>query len=89
MQADVLNARVVTALADAGPAFGAAIIAGAGVGVFPSIPEAVQRLVQVRDPLEPDLGRVDLYRSYHRLYDDLYPALQVQYKTLSRLLTLI
>jgi xylulokinase len=85
MQADILNARVVTALADAGPAFGAAVIAGAGVGVFPSIPEAVERLVQVRDPLDPDPAQSGVYRDYRRLYDDLYPALQGNFRSLSRL----
>jgi xylulokinase len=86
MQADVLNARVVTALADAGPAFGAAVIAGAGVGVFPSIPDTVQRLVQVRDPLDSDPELAALYREYHRLYDDLYPAMQAQFAALRGLL---
>jgi xylulokinase len=87
MQADVLNARVVTALADAGPAFGAAVIAGAGVGVFPSIPEAVERLVQVRDPLDPDPALSALYRDYHRLYDNLYASLQPQFSILHTLVS--
>jgi xylulokinase len=82
LQADVLEARVVTALADAGPAFGAALIAAAGVGAFPSLQEAVDRLVKVdeREGLEPDPSAVPLYRRQHRFYASLYPAMAERFR---------
>lgn len=85
MQADVLNARVVTAWSDAGPAFGAAVIAGAGVGAFESIPRAVDRLVALRDEIEPNRVTAELYRRFHELYDGLYPSLRGHFAALGAL----
>jgi xylulokinase len=86
MQADVLNARVATALADAGPAFGAALIAGAGVNAFPSILEAVDRTVAMSDDLLlPDPEAVAIYRQYHELYASLYPALADRFRAVAHL----
>jgi len=86
MQADILNARVATALADAGPAFGAALIAGAGVNAFPSIVEAVDRTVTMSgDLLLPKPDAVTVYRQYHELYASLYPALADRFRAVARL----
>jgi xylulokinase len=85
LQADVLNARVVTALADVGPAFGAAILAGVGVGAFDSVAAATDRLVRVGGEIAPDPAAVELYRRHHALYDHLYPALQAEFAALARL----
>lgn len=74
--ADTLNAQVLTTYLDMGPAFGAAIIAGVGSGVYASIPEATQTLVAISSQTDPDEQRVRCYRNYHAVYDRLYPALQ-------------
>src|SRR5207253_730006 len=84
--ADVLNARVALTLAEAGPAFGAAILAGVGVGAFPSVAEAASRLVELRDELAPDAAMAARYRRYHQLYDGLYPQLRGHYAAVARLL---
>ena len=42
-------------------AFGAAILAGVGAGVYPSVSAAVDRLVAVGRRFEPDPGRAQLY----------------------------
>jgi xylulokinase len=83
MQADILNVRVLTALSDAGPAFGAAIIAGAGVGAFPSIPYATKRLVEIVDEVAPHPPSVAAYRRYQALYDSLYPVLADRFDALA------
>lgn len=77
--ADVLDAGVVRTAIDEGPAYGAAILAGVGIGVFPSIDAAAARLVRRRDELAPDPARHEIYRRYHRLFDALYPALREQF----------
>jgi xylulokinase len=76
---------VVTALADVGPAFGAAILAGVGVGVFDSVAAATDRLVHVGGEVAPDPAAVALYRRHHALYDRLYPALQPEFASLAHL----
>jgi xylulokinase len=85
LQADVLHARVVTALADVGPAFGASILAGTGVGVFESVTAATDRLVRVGEEVAPDPDAVELYRRHHALYDRLYPALKPEFAAAARL----
>jgi xylulokinase len=42
-------------------AFGAAILAGVGAGVYPSVSEAVQKLVSVSRRYEPDARRGAMY----------------------------
>ena len=42
-------------------AFGAAILAGVGAGIYPSVSAAVERLVRVSRRFEPDAGRGALY----------------------------
>jgi xylulokinase len=86
IQADVLRARVATARGETGPAFGAAIIAGAGVGVFSSIPDATRRLVEIQSETEPDEARAALYRRHYEFYDSLYPALKGKFAELARLI---
>jgi xylulokinase len=85
LQADILNARVVTALADVGPAFGAAVLAGVGAGVLASVAETTDRLVRISDEVTPDPAGVELYRRHHALYDRLYPALQAEFAEAARL----
>jgi xylulokinase len=81
--ADVLEARVLTAAGEAGPAFGAAVIAGVGTGVFPSIPQATDRLIQLRGEVDPDAEAAAIYRRSHALYVSLYPALRDSFAALS------
>lgn len=80
--ADVLEAQVVTAATDAGPSLGAALIAGVGVGVFPSLPEATDRVIALGAETEPEPSMVEMYRRYRAIYTTLYPALQKQFKAL-------
>jgi xylulokinase len=85
LQADVLNVRVVTALADVGPAFGAAILAGVGAGVFDSVAAATDLLVHVGGEIIPNPAPAELYRKHHALYDRLYGALRTEFTKLARL----
>jgi xylulokinase len=82
MLADALETRVLTAAAETGPALGAAIIAGVGAGIFQSIPEATDRLVQIQGETEPDAKAAAVYRNSHALYDSLYPVLKDRFAAL-------
>ena len=82
--ADVLETSVATSLTDTGPSLGAAILAGVGTGIYPSVSAATQTLVTMRSAIEPNTegGR---YRRYRTLYQRLYPALKEHFGTLASL----
>jgi xylulokinase len=74
--ADVLERPVVTLAADEGPAFGAALIAGVAVGLYPSLPDACGAIVRPRDEVTPDPATAAAYREQYALYRAAYPALR-------------
>ena len=53
MLADVYNRPVQTVKSKEGPALGAAILAGVGAGLYPSVQEACDQLIQLNPPQEP------------------------------------
>jgi xylulokinase len=80
MFADVLGLPVSVGLSDAGPAFGAAILAGAGVGVFESPAAAAHRFSQLGPETRPDPERQERYERQYALYRSLYPTLADVFK---------
>ncbi len=73
--ADVFNREVVTVTATEGAAFGAALLAGVGRGVFPSV-EAAGGTIDVVETVAPRPDAVAIYARLHDVYRDLYPALR-------------
>ena len=68
LHADVCGIPFEVVAQDEPGAFGAAILAGVGAGVYPSVPSAVSRLVAVSKRFEPDVKRGGLYADLrHRL----------------------
>ncbi|HEX9067998.1 MAG TPA: xylulokinase [Ktedonobacterales bacterium] len=74
--ADVLGAPVVTLAANEGPAFGAALLAGVAVGLYPSLPEACARTVRLGETVTPDSARAAAYLPLLDAYRAAYPALR-------------
>ncbi len=70
---------------ECGAAYGAAILAGVGVGVYSTVLEACRELVKIHTPLTPDKEEKSLYEKYFRFYQCLYPALKDSYQRLSAL----
>lgn len=77
MLADVFQARCVTLEADEGPAFGAAILAGVGVGLWPDVVAGSRAVVRRSGSVEP--SGVD-YRVPRRRYQELYNHLKDWYR---------
>lgn len=73
MLADVFSARCVAIEADEGPAFGAALIAGVGVGLWPNLEGACRDCVRTGQPVAPSGAP---YEAEYRRYRDLYPRLK-------------
>jgi len=78
IQADVFGQAVETIQADEGAAFGAAILAGVGVGGWNSVDDACEICIRVNERIEPDIRSVEMlnknYRTYTRLYELLRSA---------------
>jgi xylulokinase len=76
IQADVYGQAVETVQAEEGAAYGAALLAGVGAGVWPSVDAACDAVVRVdkRTPASPETVRL-MGESYAR-YRRVYPALR-------------
>ena len=78
IQADVFGKTVETIAADEGAAFGAAILAGVGVGAWDSVEDACDAAIRVSlrlDPREEAVRRLgENYDIYRRLYSALKEA---------------
>ena len=76
IQADVYRHPVATLAAEEGAAYGAALLAGVGTGVWATVDEACNRAVTVAGRTEPNAeNAATLDRQYTR-YRALYPALK-------------
>lgn len=85
MLADLYDCEVFTIAQDEGPALGAAILAGVGCGIYPSVEAACDRLIQEKERTAPQKENVEIYKKYHALYQNLYRDLKEDYKKLAKL----
>jgi xylulokinase len=67
---------VGTVEAEEGPAYGAALLAGVGAGVWPSIEKACQAVIRPSEIIQPNPKHVELLNRCYRNYQQLYPALR-------------
>ncbi|MGM9937103.1 MAG: xylulokinase [Candidatus Ornithomonoglobus sp.] len=85
MLADTFNMPVTTVTSKEGPALGAAILAGVGAGVYPSVQEACRKVVKTKTEQAPDAAKSGEYDKFYQLYRKMYPALKDNYKALAEL----
>jgi xylulokinase len=78
--ADVFNAEVTTMQADEGPAFGAALLAGVGAGVYQSTEEAAKNTVALGETCEPNSDNIEKYEEIYTLFKSLYQSLKGDYQ---------
>jgi xylulokinase len=74
--ADVLNAELVTVNTTEGAAYGAALLAGVGVGTWPDVDTACQASIKVTGSTKPQPDVAAKYGQYYTQYRQLYPALK-------------
>ena len=74
MLADICRVEIATTNADEGAAFGAALIAGAGVGLFPSVQDASRAVVRETGLTRPG-DDTDRYRTHYETFRRLYQVL--------------
>ncbi|MEX0745758.1 MAG: xylulokinase [Phycisphaeraceae bacterium] len=83
LQADVYHHRVATINSDEGPAYGVAILAGVGTGVWKNVPEACAAVIRETEALEPDTKRAGCYAKWHEQYQRLYTALKGEFERMA------
>jgi xylulokinase len=76
---DVIGVELVTVNTSEGAAFGAALLAGVGVGAWGSVQESCQAVIRTTDQTRPNPEAVEIYEKTYPLYQGLYPALKPTY----------
>lgn len=85
MQADIYGNKCAIINSDEGPAYGVAILAGVGTGVWKTVPQACKAVITETKTFKPDAKAKKLYAKAHAAYRSLYPALKDVYPTLGEL----
>jgi xylulokinase len=80
--ADVFNTEIVTVNVTEGAAYGAALLAGVGAGVYPSVVAACETAIRLTGQTEPGPA-VDVYADYYPRYRALYPALAPEFEAVA------
>ena len=76
IQASVYGYTTDVLVAEEGGAFGAALLAGVGAGVWPDLESACGRAIEVAQQIEPDPTLVGRYAKGYEAYRKVYPALK-------------
>jgi len=79
LQADVYGTEVAVVNSTEGPAYGAALLAGAGVKLFSDIVDTTERLVKVVETIEPIEKISRRYEECFGIYRELFPSLEGSY----------
>jgi xylulokinase len=82
--ADVLNAELVTVNTTEGAAYGAALLAGVGAGIWPDVDAACATAIQVTGSTTPQESAARQYEEVYQVYTALYPALKESFAQLSQ-----
>jgi xylulokinase len=77
--ADIFNTQIATVNIAEGSAYGAALLAGVGAGIYPDVPSACQTAIRITSQAAPG-PEADTYAHVYPLYRSLYPALKVAFK---------
>jgi xylulokinase len=85
IQADVSGREMSVINVDEGAAFGAALLAGVGAGVYPDVVSACRQTIKVVHTLAPCAEAMARYEDYYQLYRRLYSHLASDFKDLAAL----
>ncbi|MGN1140225.1 MAG: xylulokinase [Oliverpabstia sp.] len=82
IMADLYDCEIVTLEKEEGPAYGAAILAGAGTGVFDNVKNASKNMAKCGKTVRPIPEEVEKYKKFHAVYDSLYEHMKADFTTL-------
>jgi xylulokinase len=81
--ADVLDVELVTVNTTEGAAYGAALLAATGAGVFPDVESACAATIRLTGTTSPGPAS-SAYQESYPVYRDLYPALKSSFNAIAR-----
>lgn len=82
--ADLYECDVRTLCQEEGPAYGGAVLAGAGTNVFSSVQDACSRFIKEKDRTLLNSEEAEIYKRYHRIYKHMYESLLDSYLELAK-----
>jgi len=82
LMADVLNKKIATLESQEGSAYGAALLALVGTGVYGSVEECCDVAIREVDHVLPDRANASRYAKLHTIFQAIYPALKPIYGVL-------
>lgn len=85
IQADVSNREMSVINVDEGAAFGAALIAGVGAGVYSDVVSACRQTIRIVNTLAPQPEAAARYEQYYQLYRQLYTHLAKDFARLAEI----
>lgn len=85
MLADVYGIPVMTIESDEGPALGVAILAMVGAGLYPTVKDACDSIVKVKDKVESEKDRTAEYTKFYGVYKNIYSHLKDDFNALSEM----
>lgn len=86
MQADVFGTDITTINSSEGPALGVALLAGVGVGIYDSVPQACDAVIKVKSRQNADMTLNARYSKFYVIYKQLYKSLKQDYADLAAII---
>jgi xylulokinase len=85
MQADIYQCPLTVTNSEEGGAFGAAILAGVGGGVWPGVEAACRKTIRNVQITRPNAKRAAVYARHAAVFDKLYHDLKARFAEISAL----
>ena len=85
LQADIYKHPVWTVSSEEGPAYGVALLAGVGTGVWASVPEACDATIRTLQETQPTPEHVKRYDALYPEYGQLYRSLKGDFARIAEL----
>jgi len=85
LQADIYKKPVWTVSSEEGPAYGVALLAGVGTGVWKSVPEACDATIKTVKATKPTRKHVNRYDALYPEYGQLYRSLKADFARIASL----
>jgi len=85
LQADIYNVPIVTTNATEGPAYGVALLAGVGTGIFSSVEQACKASIRKVATAKPNRKMAALYQRHYAVYGKLYSDLKLRFAEMAAL----
>jgi xylulokinase len=76
IQADIYEHEVEVIAADEGAAYGAALLAGVGAGIWRDVDTACKEAIKIGARIQPDAANAPVLRERYASFRRIYPALK-------------